>query len=190
VKLALLVFPGFSEFELSVAASIVARHGTVEALGLDADPVVSEAGLRVVPDRLLAGVGPGEYDALLIPGGTDLSAVMDHSDVHRLLQAMDRREKLLGAICAGPIVLAKAGVLANRAFTTSLYREHRDAVGGFDEANFRSDLVVEDGHILTAHGSAFVEFGLRVAERLGAMTDAEAVRAYYRGLGDLRTPTS
>ncbi len=40
--------------------------------------------------------------------------------------------------------------------------------------------------MVTAQGFAFVEFGLRIGERLGVMDDPEAVRAYYRGQGDLR----
>ncbi|HEY1016298.1 MAG TPA: hypothetical protein VGE07_26545 [Herpetosiphonaceae bacterium] len=90
------------------------------------------------------------------------------------------------AIYAGTILLAKAGALAGRPYTTSLYRRFRDMLGCFDEDGFRMAPLVESGHVITAQGSFFADFGLRLAERLGAMRDAEAVAAYYGGRGDIR----
>jgi hypothetical protein len=67
-----------------------------------------------------------------------------------------------------------------------LYRRFRDFLGCFNEATFRYEPLVEAENILTAQGFAFVEFGLRIGERLNAIHDNEAVQAYYRGQGDIR----
>jgi protein deglycase len=184
-KVALLLFPGFSEFEISVAASILNRRYTIETLAQTTQPLVSEAGFLFLPHISVSVADPASYAALIIPGGTDLSTVMDDPVVHTFVQSCDQHRTLLAAICAGPIILAKAGVLKTHTYTTSLYRRFRDHLGCFNEQGFQSVSLVESDHILTAQGSAFVEFGIRLAERLDAMGDAVAVRAYYRGQGDM-----
>jgi putative intracellular protease/amidase len=185
-KALLLVFPGFSEFEITVATAVLRAGVRVETVALEAAPVAGEAGLRVVPDRTVDACDPADYEALLVPGSEDFSSIMDLQAIHNLIRAMDARGRLVAAICGGPLLLAKAGILSNRQYTVGLYRRYRDLLGCFDEALFTYAPLVEAGNVLTAQGFAFVEFGLRIGERLGAMRDPDAVRAYYRGQGDLR----
>ena len=184
-KVLLLVFPGFSEFEITVAVAVLRSRFCIDTLALDDAPVVSEAGLQVMPNVTVGSVKPAEYEALIIPGGEDMSPVMDAAPVHELVRSMHGEGKLLAAICAGGLVLAKAGVLHGHPYTVSLYRRFRDLQGCFEEAWFRYEPVVEADNVLTAQGFAFVDFGLRIGERLGAMRDPAAVQAYYRGQGDI-----
>jgi 4-methyl-5(b-hydroxyethyl)-thiazole monophosphate biosynthesis len=185
-KALLLVFPGFSEFEVTVATAVLRARCRVETVALEAAPVAGEAGWRVVPDLTVEACDPADYEALLVPGSEDFSAIMDLPAIHNLIRAMDQRGRLVAAICGGPLLLAKAGILTDRPYTVGLYRRFRDLLDCFNEALFEYAPLVEAGNVLTAQGYAFVEFGLRIGERLGAVGDPEAVRAYYRGQGDLR----
>lgn len=184
-KVLLLVFPGFSEFEIAVAMAIIRGRFQVDSVGLSAAPVVSEAGLRVIPHASVSDIDAASYEALIIPGAEDLSPVLDVSSIQQLIRTLHDRGTLVAAICGGPILLAKAGILAGRPYTVGLYRQFRDFLGCFDEAWFRYQPMVESDNVLTAQGFAFVEFGLRIGERLGAMRNPDAVRAYYRGQGDI-----
>jgi protein deglycase len=185
-KVLLLIFPGFSEFEITVATAVLQSRYEIVTVALRTAPVISETGLQVIPHLTVEQIDPAEYAALIVPGAVDMSPVMDAAPVLDLVRAMDRREKLLAAICAGGIVLAKAGALAGRPYTVTLYRRFREMLGCFDEAHFRYEPLVESGHVLTAQGFAFVDFGLRIGERLDALRDPAAVRAFYRGEGDIR----
>jgi len=184
-KVALLIFPGFSEFEISVATAVLRSSYQLVTLAGEMTPILSEAGLQMMPHASLDAVNAADYEALIIPGAGDMQPVMDAAPVHRLVQKMDSQGKLLAAICAGGIVLARAGVLKARPYTVSLYRHFRDFLGCFNEERFRYEPLVEAENLLTAQGFAFVEFGLRIGERLNAIRDLEGVRAYYRGQGDL-----
>lgn len=184
-KVALIVFPGFSEFEITVATAILRRCCELVTLALDDQVLTGESGLQVKPYCNILDVSPEDFDAFIIPGSEDMSPVMDDEAVLDFVREFDRNQKQLAAICAGVIVLAKAGVIERRPYTTSLYRRFRDYLGCFNEDYFRKEPVVESGHILTAQGFAFVEFGLRLGERLDAISDKEGAFAYYRGEGDI-----
>lgn len=180
-KVALLVFPTFSEFEVSVAISLLRSSHDLFTVTLDGETVTSEAGLRVMPHLSIDQADPNDYDVLLIPGG-DMVHLKDAEPVFEFVKRMAERRKLLAAICSGSYVLAKAGVLSGF-YTVSLTRDQRDFLSCFDEDLYRYVDVVEADNILTAQGHAYVEFGLRVAQNLHSDLSAEA-RRFYSGLGN------
>lgn len=185
-KIALLIFPTFSEFEITVATAVLRHTHEIITAALTRDVVISEAGLMIQPHICVDELVTEEYTALIIPGAADAASVMDEASVHQMIRDMDGQKKLIAAICAGPIILAKAGVLAKHVYTTSLYRQYRDYLGCFDESGFRQQGLVESENIITAQGFAFVEFGLRIGKKLNAFKDEEAAVAYFRGQGDIR----
>ena len=66
-----LVFDGFADWEPAHALAELRRSGKrdVVVVGFDANPVVSMGGLRVLPDRSLAGVTADKVGLLILPGG-------------------------------------------------------------------------------------------------------------------------
>ena len=175
----LLLYPTFSEFEVTVATAVLRASRQLVTIALDEGPVTSEAGYRVLPDATVAAVDPDACDALIVPGG-DVTSLMEAQPLFALVRALAEREALLAAICAGPYVLARAGLLRDRPSTVGFTREQRRFLGCFAEEGYRPEAVVEDGRVVTAQGQALVEFGLRVGERLGAAKNP-AVRAFYTG---------
>ena len=181
-KIALLIFPTFSEFEVSVAISLLRSSHDLVTLSLDNEVVTSEAGLRVAPHLEVARAAAEDYDALLIPGG-DMVHLKDAEPVFTFVKRMAEQHRVLAAICSGPYVLARAGVISNQPYTVSLTREQRNFLGCFEEGSYRYEPIVETDTILTAQGHAFVEFGLCVAQTLRPDLSAEA-RRFYSGLGN------
>lgn len=175
----LLLFPGFSEFEVAVATSLLRDPHELVTLALTEESVTSEAGPTFLPHRTLEDVDPAELDALLIPGG-DMVHLEDAEPLFSLVRALSERGALLAAICSGPYVLARAGVLTGRPYTVTFTREQRDFLGCFDETGFRYEPVIQDGNVITAQGHAFVAFGLAVARHLyGDLS--EDTHAFYEG---------
>ena len=179
-QVGLLLFPGFSEFEITVALSLVpsATHEVV-TLALDEKTVKSEAGLLCQPHRKLSDVEPADLEVLIIPVG-DMGHLRDAEPLFEFVRELHKQEKLLAAICSGPYVLAQAGVLENRPYTVTCNKEARNFLGGFDEATFRYEKVVSAGNIITAQGHAFVAFGLTVAKYLNPELSAD-VYSFYEG---------
>ncbi len=114
------------------------------------------------------------YDAVIIPGGMPgASNLRDHQEVIKILKEMNENEKLVAAICAGPIVLAKAGIIDGKNVTS---------YPGFEEdlknAHYKEDDVVCDGNIITARGPAKAEdFAIEIIKKLVGNKAAEDLKA-------------
>ena len=179
-QVGLLLFPGFSEFEVTVALSLIplATH-EVLTLALDEKTVKSEAGLLCRPHQKLGDTEPADLEVLIIPGG-DMGHLKDAEPLFAFVKELHKQEKLLAAICSGPYVLARAGILKDRPYTVTLAREQRNFLNCFDEENFRYEPVVTDENVLTAQGHAFVAFGLAVGKYLDPEMSAD-VYSFYEG---------
>ncbi|KYD08901.1 hypothetical protein B4102_2707 [Heyndrickxia sporothermodurans] len=64
-KTAVLLYPHFSEYELSVALSILMQgNKPIVTIGLNNQTIKGEAGLSCVPDTTINEVNPEEIDSL------------------------------------------------------------------------------------------------------------------------------
>lgn len=178
-RVGLLLFPEFSEFEVTVATSLLRASHNLVTVALTAAPVTSEAGLTFLPHKILGDADPDEFEAFIIPGG-DMVHLRDAEPLFSFVEEVSKRGALLAAMCSGPYVLARAGVLANHPYTVTYTREQRTFLNCFDETGFRYESVISDANIITAQGHAFVAFGLAVAQHVrGPLGDD--TRAFYEG---------
>lgn len=92
-----------------------------------------------MPHRALEDVNPTDLDALLIPGG-DMVHLKDAEPLFSLVKVLCERGALLAAICSGPYVLARAGVLTGHPYTVTYTQEQRTFLGCFDDTTFRYPL--------------------------------------------------
>lgn len=183
--LLVLINPEFTEFEIAVATTLLSRRFTLQYVAPTLAPVRSEGGLQVLPDLTLEHVVPRQYAALIVSAAHDMQSALENAAILDLIRAMDQAGKIVAAICGAPMLLAKAGVLRDRLYTVSLYRRFRDFLGCFNEATFRNQPLIETENLITAQGFAYAAFGLRLAQRLGAVQDLPAATACYLGQGDL-----
>lgn len=175
-KILVLLYPTFSEFEIGVALSLVRRKHEVVTVGLDYQPITGEGGIRCLPHVTVDEVDPDQYDGMIIPGGLDMIHLEGAASLYQLVRQLDAAGKPLAAICGGPFVLGRAGVLDGRAYTASFGPDER-AFLGLPEESFLVDGVVRSGNLLTAQGASFVAFGLAVGELLGLHDSAEEANA-------------
>jgi len=176
-RVGLLLFPGFSEFEVTVATSLLRSSHELVTVAPTDEAVTSEAGLSFLPHKTLGSIDPDELEALIVPGG-DMVHLKDAEPLFSLVKAMSERGALLAAICSAPYLLARAGVLAGRPYTVTFTEAQRNFLSCFDETTFRYEPVVQNENVITAQGHAFVAFGLAVARHLhGSLGDD--TRAFY-----------
>lgn len=56
-------------------------------------------------------------------------------------------------------------------------KENREALGIFENEYYSDDLVVQDGKLITARGSGFIQFGLLIGKALNLSFDEKWYQA-------------
>ena len=165
-KILLLLAEGFEEVEALTTVDYLRRMDIiVDTCSIKGGKNVQGAHRIVVEaDNLLDEINNiNNYDGIVIPGGMPGATNLRSNDrVIQLVKEFNEEKKLIGAICAGPIVLQRAGIVKGKEITS---------YPGFDndlkESIYKEDLVVQDGNIITARGPAVaVYFALKLIENL------------------------
>ncbi|MFP4154725.1 MAG: DJ-1/PfpI family protein, partial [Halothiobacillaceae bacterium] len=120
-KALILIAEGFEELEAVTVIDLL-RRGDVEVVvaGLVAGPLRGSRGTVIVPDLSLNDLrnAPEGFDLVVLPGGQPgADTLRDDPRVIELLQAQWQAGRRVGAICAAPKVLLRAGLLGGRRFT-------------------------------------------------------------------------
>lgn len=95
-----------------------------------------------------------DYDAFIFVGGAGAKHFIESEDALRVAKEAAAAEKVLGAICVAPTILARAGVLFGRKATVWSSSMDKSAVRILQEegALYHEASVVVDGKIITANG--------------------------------------
>ncbi|OIU70440.1 DJ-1/PfpI family protein [Rossellomorea aquimaris] len=175
---AVLLYPQFSEYELSVALSIFMQGGKpVVTAGIEGGAVRGEGGLNCIPDVTIDNLDHEEIDSLILPGCMDIMKAAGDERLIHFLKEIESRMTVIAAISSSPLLLAQAGLLKGKKYTVGLNEQARDASGVFEKENYSNELVIVDGKIITARGRGFIEFGTVVGDALGLSFDD----GWYKG---------
>ncbi|MDR0139477.1 DJ-1/PfpI family protein [Metabacillus idriensis] len=163
----ILLYPRFSEYELSVLLSVLQQGGKHTVyVGLDNQVIKGEAGLPCVPETTIEDINLEHLDSIVLPGVDDFEHLVNHKELSSFLFKVNEHRLLIGAISSAPYFLSMSGVLADKKFTTGLTKEQRKFLGAFTEGNYENSQVVVDDNIITAKGSGFIDFAFRFGECL------------------------
>lgn len=153
-KVAMAVGEGFEDVELETPRSRLADAGhDVTFLGVERGATVhgKRGRAAVTIDHRADEVTPGDFDALVIPGGHG----PDHLRLDAALVVFTRdfhgSGRPVAAICHGPQLLIEAGVVAGRTLT-SWPSVRTDLINA--GAHWVDQTVVEDGSLITARKPA------------------------------------
>ncbi len=177
VQLKIIVFlaEGFEEVEAITVIDYLRRVGVdVDTVSITEQNEVEGAhSIKVIADLLIDDIKQEDYDGLVIPGGMPgATNLRDEKKVIDIVKKMNGGNKLIAAICAGPIVLEKAGVISGKKVTS---------YPGFDKellsANYTEEKVIKDGNIITSRGPALaVDFAIEIVGYLLCDKRAEALK--------------
>lgn len=173
-KTAVLLYPIFCNYELSVALSALGQMGKpVAFFSAEKTVVRSEEQLPVLCDYTFDDLGDiDEYDSLLLTGCLDpAQSFMLDPRYYDFVRRFDRPDIVIGAISSAPILLSMSGVLRDRKYTCGVPEEIFEEVKLGPATYVPRATYVEDGNLLTAYGSQYAAFGLRFAEMLGLEAD-------------------
>jgi putative intracellular protease/amidase len=152
------------------------------------DPVRSFGGLRTLPDYTY-GTMPNDYAALVLIGGLGWLRAEADEILPIVKDAIDKG-KPIGAICYAASWMAKQGLLNNIRHTGNGIGQLKYWGGSnyTNEAGYVSEQAVCDGNIITANGSAQLEFSCELQKLLEIDTpeQIERYRMFYKlGLVEL-----
>ncbi len=176
-KAAVILYPYFSMQEISclTEALTVCFGRELDVYASSAQPVRSEDGFLVMPDRMLDAFCISDYDCVILPGAANpLYALFDESLI-AFLRTLRGTDILIAAICSAPLLLAKAGLLDNVRYTASVWEEINEYLAFIPRKNIVRKPFVRDGNIVTAVGAAFREFAEETVRALGIDDCAEGL---------------
>lgn len=165
-KVLLPLARGFEEIEAVSIIDVLRRADIeVQVASLDENSNVKGAnGITVVSDMQIKDVHVDELDMIVLPGGVEGTyALAEDENVLRILKEMDSKGKNIGAICAAPFALNKAGVLKHNYTCYPSFEEY------IREDGYMGDkaMVIEDENVMTSRGPATaICFSLQIVKKL------------------------
>lgn len=176
----LFLADGFEEIEALTPVDLLRRAGVeVVTVGVSGKTVTGSHGITVSADvgaeealaMLAAGTIP---EMIVLPGGMPGAATLDASSVvDTFIDAAEKANAYIAAICAAPMILGKRGLLRGR---------HATCFPGFEEylegAAYMDVHTVTDGRYITGRAmGAATEFALALIKELKGEGAADALRA-------------
>ncbi len=174
-KVIVIFADGFEEVEALCAVDLLRRaEMDVSMISLNGDREVTGAhGITLVMDDAFAEISSENIDAVILPGGMPGTQNLKESEkLKSFLIQMYKKQKIIAAICAAPIVLNNAGILNDKNVTSYPGYENE-----LTESKYLLDPVVEDGNIVTSRGvGTAIDFSLVLIEKLSSAEKANSIK--------------
>lgn len=150
----------------------------VKTVSLDGEPVTSIGGFKVLPDYSVDTV-PKDFAGLILIGGNSWRKE-ESRKVIELVDKAQQQDAVVGAICDATVFLGMNGKLNSTQHTSNHLVKLKEAAGSdyTGEQNYREQQAVRDGKLVTANGSAYLDFGREVLYALDASSDEEIEEWY------------
>jgi protein deglycase len=165
---------GFEEIEAVTYIDLLRRADImVSVLGLDTRTVRGAHDLVIQTDGLLKDLSD-TYDGIILPGGQPGTTNLANSPlVLKKVHDSFSAGLLCAAICAAPLVFAKAGILSGKKATC-----YPSAIDKLTGASYIELPVVHDKNVITSRGAGTaIDFSLELIRYLANDTTAEKIRA-------------
>ncbi|MCU4156043.1 DJ-1/PfpI family protein [Carboxylicivirga sp. A043] len=164
-QIALFLADGFEEVEALTPVDVL-RRAELQVTTISISETKNVCGahnITVIADQLFSETNFSTFDALVLPGGmpgtNNLNA---HEGLKKVVLQFAKDGKLLGAICAAPLVFGELGLLKNKEATC--YPGFEDKLKG---ARISKQQSVKDDQFITANGiGAAMQFSLNLVSEL------------------------
>ena len=145
----IIAFERFRDEEYSFPKEVFNKAGIdVTTASSKSGTATGKLGMKAKVDITLDQLKVADYNAVLFIGGPGSFDYYDNAECHKIAQETIKQNRILGAICAGPGILARAGVLKGKKAT--MFEDTGElAKGG---AVYTGQGVEIDGQIITATG--------------------------------------
>jgi len=140
---------GFEEVE-AITIIDICRRAEIEVTiaGVEGLNISGSHNIIVTADIEIQNINPNEFDMIVLPGGLPGAETLANNPiVQKILKEQKSKNGLIGAICAAPYALHKAGVLDGE------YTCYPSWENKINPDNYQSvENIVKDGNIITSKG--------------------------------------
>ncbi len=179
-KILYVVLEQWADWELAYISSAVNMLGQGKfenkTVSLTKNAVTSIGGIKCLPDYDLQNIPPDNAAVILIGG---MSWHNENAlQVKPLVKSCIKSGKVLGAICDACRFLGSVGALNNEKHTANDLNELKQYAAYTNEQGFIHRQAVSDNNIITANGTATLEFAQEILRALSVATE-EQISGWY-----------
>lgn len=177
-----VILQQYADWEAAYITSAITMLGQgqydIKTVSLSKDYVQSIGGFRVLPDYDIASV-PKDYEALILIGGMtwrDRNA----QQVRTLVEECCQKGKVLGGICDASAFLGTVGALNDILHTSNDMNDLKQWAGSVytGETKYIAKQSVRDKNIITANGTAPMEFAKEILLALNVASEEKVLEWY------------
>jgi protease I len=140
----------FRDDEFFLPKEILEKNGIeVKVASTSLAEALGSLGGVYKPELLLKDVKADDFHAIVFVGGIGATQYLDDPLAHKLARDFLNSNKIVSAICIGPVILAKAGILKGKQATVIAPEADKLKEAG---AVYTAKAVEKDGNIITADG--------------------------------------
>src|SRR5687768_540221 len=174
-KVYAFIFDGYSDWEPAYAMAEISKSDKyqLQTVALDKRPIRSVGGLTVIPDLALNELDLHDAAMIILPGGTAWEQKKNR-EIIPILEDYVRGQGRIAAICSATTLLADMGILdlVRHTSNAKFYLQHFSA--SYTAANnYVEEPAVTDKNIITATGTAPVEFAREIFKMLSLMDETK-----------------
>lgn len=187
-KILVFIFDGMTDYEVTFISHLLNSDAGMEVVTVSYEDKIirGKTGFLYKPLELIENVYIEDIKGIIIPGGW-------YGDIRpeliELINILNSKGKLIGGICgAGTVILAKAGVLNNVKYTTPVTQwtqKHIEVFGEedpFPRGNYVSKRVVRDKNIITAQGTAFIDFAIEICDWFNLFENIDEMNDFAKNI--------
>lgn len=168
---------GFEEIEAIGTIAILRRANiNVDIYSLHSNFATGRFDVTISNLSDLNSLKLDNYDLLFIPGGSQYKELQENQFFKNVVLDFYYKNKRIAAICAGPTILGRMGLLRNKNYTC--FNSMNTDFGGC----FIDRYVVKDNNLITGKSAAAtIDFAFAIVEELLGKNQAENVKnsIYY-----------
>ncbi|AFM41483.1 transcriptional regulator containing an amidase domain and an AraC-type DNA-binding HTH domain [Desulfosporosinus acidiphilus SJ4] len=188
-----VILDKYADWEAAYLSSLILSLGqdeySVKTVSLTKDIIQSIGGFTVLPDYDIQSA-PTDFEGLILIGGMSWRNE-SAQQVKLLVQNALNNRKVLGGICDASAFLGTIGVLNNVSHTSNDLNDLKQWAGNSytGEEKYIMQQAVRDNNIITANGTASLEFAKEVMLALGAAPENRILEFYnFHKLGYYGAP--
>lgn len=177
-----VILQQYADWEAAYISSAITMLGQgqydIKTVSLSKDYVQSIGGFRILPDYDIKSV-PNDYDAVVLIGGMTWRNE-DAWQVKVLVEDCNQKGKILGGICDASAFLGTVGVLNDVIHTGNDLNDLKQWAGSIytGEEKYVARQAVRDRNIITANGTAPIEFAKEILLALNVASEEKVVDWY------------
>lgn len=177
-----VVLQQYADWEAAYVSSAITMLGQnqydIKTVSLSKQGIQSIGGFKIFPDYDIQSV-PDDYEALILIGGMTWRNE-NTQQVKTLVKDCCQKGKILGGICDASAFLGTVGVLNEVFHTSNDLKDLKQWAGASytGEARYIAKQAIRDRNIITANGTAPLEFAKEILHALNIASE-EKITDWY-----------